>query len=308
MATGFFKRLQYDVLVHFAPMHTILTDWGKDLESHLSEWILKHPETFQKALKQSFDAGCDIACTSTQAASPWRAEIFGLRDNVYEFNLKSAKLAKEVTPRGRYVCGLVSNTNPDFLEPIGKMTYDEVYEGNKVQISGLLEGGVDLIVVSGNHIEEGVISIKVAKDLAPDIPVVAQNVFYATKKGFRTMMGLDPVAASARYQEAGADVIGANCGLMTKSLDSAEWCPEATNLVKEMRQGCDKPIVILPDPGVPQLTGGKTVWPVSPQEMASEILNWVDAGARIVGGCCGTSLEHWRQISAMIKEWRHKNL
>jgi 5-methyltetrahydrofolate--homocysteine methyltransferase len=308
VATDFLERLQYDVLISWVPLHTLLVDWGKDLESHLSEWIINHPEEFQDAQKQSLDAGVDLTFTATQAASPWRAETFGLRDRIYEFNFESARLAKEVTPRSHYVCGNVSTTNPDFLGPIGNMTYDEVYEGYKVQISALIEGGADIIMVSGNHLEEGVIAIKVAKDLA-DIPVVVQNVFYATKKGFRTMMGVDAKAASARSQDAGADVIGANCGLMTKSIDSLEWCPAATALVKEMRQGCDKPLAMQPDPGVPQLIDSKTVWPVSPEQMASEVPNWIDAGAFLVGGCCGTNLEHYRQILAKVREWRRaKNL
>jgi 5-methyltetrahydrofolate--homocysteine methyltransferase len=303
MAMDLRERLRNtdDVLLHYVPLHSLLADWGKDLESHLSEWIINNPEKYQDALGQSFTAGCDFACTQTQASSPWRAETFGLRDRIYEFNFKSAKLAREVTPPDRYVLAMVSTTNPDFLEPLGNMTYDEVYEGYKEQISALLEGGIDVFLIAGNHIEEGVIAIKVAKDLS-DLPIIYQNVFYATKKGFRTMTGVDPVAASARVQEAGADVVGASCGLMTKSLDTSEWYPAATTLVKEMRQATDRPLSIQPDPGIPRIIDGKTVWPLSPEEMAREVPNWIDAGARIVGGCCGTSLEHCRKISAVIRE------
>jgi 5-methyltetrahydrofolate--homocysteine methyltransferase len=196
---------------------------------------------------------------------------------------------------------MVSTTNPDFLEPLGNMTYQEVYEGYKEQITALLDGGIDVFLVVGNHIDEGVIAIKVAKDLC-DLPIIAQNVFYAGKKGFRTMMGLDPEAASAKLQEAGADVIGGSCGLMTKSTNPSQWYPAATKLVKEMRRGCSAPLSIQPDPGIPQLIDGKTVWPVSPLEMAKEVSNWIDAGARIVGGCCGTSLEHYRKIAMVIQE------
>ena len=303
MAMDLRERLQNtnEVLLHYAPLHSLLADWGKDLESHLSEWIINNPEKYQDALQQSFAAGCDFACTQTQAASPWRAGVFGLQDRIDEFNFKSAKLAREVTPSDRYVLALVSTTNPDFLEPLGNMTYDEVYNGYKEQLSALLEGGVDVFLIAGNHIEEGVIAIKVARDLCT-LPIIYQNVFYATKKGFRTMTGVDPVAGSKRVQEAGADVVGASCGLMTKSLDTSEWYPAATTLVKEIRQGTDRPLSIQPDPGIPRIIDGKTAWPVSPDEMAREVPKWVDAGARIVGGCCGTSLEHYRRISAVLQE------
>jgi len=122
------------------------------------------------------------------------------------------------------------------------------------------------------------------------------------------MMGHDPVTASAKLEEAGAEIIGFVCGLMTKSLDTSEWYPAATTLIKEMRQGTDRYLSVAPDPGLAQLIHGKTVYPASPEEMASEVLNWVDAGARIVGGCCGTSLEHMRRISAVIKQRKPRNL
>ena len=114
------------------------------------------------------------------------------------------------------------------------------------------------------------------------------------------MMGDDPIRASAKLEEAGVDVIGASCGLMTKSLDTSEWYPAATTLVKEMRKGCRRPLSIQPDAGLAQLIDGKTVYPASPEEMANEVKAWVDTGARIVGGCCGTNLEHYRKISDAI--------
>lgn len=307
MSTSFLNRLRNtnEVLVHYFPLHSALADWGKDLESHLSEWIVTHPDKYQDAIVKSFEAGCDFASTSTQAASPWRAEVFGLRHKVHEHNYLSAKLAREIMPEGRYLAGFVSTTNPDFLEPLGKMTKQEVYDGYKEQISALLEGGVDLIMVVGNHLEEGVIAIQVAKELA-NVPVVAQNVFYASKKGFRTMMGLDPVAASARLEEAGADIIGASCGLMRKAEEPIGYYRATTPLVEEMRKGCGRFLSIQPDAGLAQLIQGRTVYPATPEEMASEVPNWIKAGARIIGGCCGTSLEHYRKISKVLNEVKLK--
>jgi 5-methyltetrahydrofolate--homocysteine methyltransferase len=310
MASDFVQRVNNDILVAFLPMQTFLVEeYGKPMEQHLSEWVLDHPEEFQSAIRRSFAAGCDMTHTATQASSPFRSQPYGkaMVDRVYELNFKSAKLAREVTPEDHYVVGNISHSNPDFLEPLGNMTYDEVYEGYKLQILGLAEGGVDVFHIAGNHIEEGIIAIKVANDLT-DIPVIAHDVFYPTKKGFRSMMGLDPKTSAARLHRTGAEVIGTNCGLMTKSRNASEWYPSATTLVKEMRQGTDRPLCIQPDPGIPQIINSKTVWPVSPEEMASEVPNWVDAGAHIVGGCCGTGLEHYGGISTVIRERRAKGL
>jgi 5-methyltetrahydrofolate--homocysteine methyltransferase len=309
MVTDFCERLGNDVLIRNVPVQTFLVeDYGKPMEQHLSEWILNHPKEFQDALRRSYAAGADIGQTATQASSRFRAAPFGkaIADRVYEFNFKSAVLAKKVTPEDHYVIGDISTSNPDFLEPVGNMTYKEVYEGYLEQIKGLVEGGVDVLRIVGNHLEESVIAIRVARDNYPDIPVVASNVFFAGRKGFRTMMGLTPQAASSRLQEAGADVIGFNCGLMTKSKHTADWYPAAIELLKEVREGTDRYLWIAPDAGLAQLIDGKTVYPASPDEMAKEVLNWVDIGARVVGGCCGTSLEHVRKISDVIK--KAKNL
>ena len=310
MSSDFLQRLRNEVLVYFVPMQTFLVEeYGKPMEEHLSEWVLAHPEEYKDAARRSFAAGCDMVHTATQASSPFRSMPFGqkMADRVYEFNYKSAKLAREVTPEDCYIVGNISHSNPDFLEPLGSMTYDEVYEGYKIQILGLAEGGVDVFHIAGNHIDEGVIAIRVAKDFT-NIPVIGHDVFYPTKKGFRSMMGLDPKTSATKLDAAGADVVGTNCGLMTKSLDASEWYPAATNLVKEMRQGCSKPLSIQPDPGIPQLVNGRTVWPASPGEMASEVLNWVDAGARLVGGCCGTHLEHYSMIAEVLRENKQRSM
>jgi len=313
MAMNFIERLRNtnDVLVYFGPMPTLLAgEYGYPLEEHVSVWIVDHPKEFQDALRRIYATGHDCAQIATQSTSPFRSKPFGqaVVERVYELNYTTAKLAKEVTPEGRYIIGIIGTTTPDFMEPVGNMTYDEVYEGYLEQIKGLAGGGVDSIAVCGNEIEQTEIVIKAIQDHYPDIPVIARHVFYAGKKGFRTMQGLDPKTASARLNETGAEVIGFSCGLMTKSLDSSEWYPAATDLLKEIRQGTDRYLMIMPDPGVPVLIDDKTVWPVSPEEMASEVSNWIDVGARIIAGCCGTSLEHGMKVIDVIRERGLKGL
>lgn len=134
MANEFLERIESEVLILYAPMQTLLMDWGKDLESHLSEWVLAHPEEYQEALIKSYEAGCDMGHTATQASSLFRSAPFNLQDKVHEFNFKSAQLAREVTPKEFYVVGNISGSNPDFLEPYGSYTPEFVYEGYKEQI------------------------------------------------------------------------------------------------------------------------------------------------------------------------------
>jgi len=307
MAMSFRERLQNtdDVMVFWGPIPSFLAvEYGYPMEEHPSVWIADHPKEFQDAMRRIYAAGHDGAHIGTQSASPFRIKPFGqeLVARTYELNFTSAKLAREVTPEGRYLAGLIGTTTPDFLEPVGKMTRDECYEGYIKQIRGLVDGGVDVIAVAGNEVEQAEIVIKAIKDNYPDIGVIARNVFYAGKKGHRTMQGLDPKTATARLHATGADVVGFSCGLMTKSLNSADWYPAATALLREVRQGTDKGLMLMPDPGVPILVDGKTVWPVSPEEMASEVPNWIDIGARIIAGCCGTSLEHGIKVKEVVRE------
>ncbi|MFB3902685.1 MAG: homocysteine S-methyltransferase family protein [Acidobacteriota bacterium] len=300
MSASFLERLQNgEILFHYAPLHSLLADWGKPLETHLSKWIIDNPEKYQEALVKSYEAGCTLGCTQTQAASPWRAETFGLRHRVRELNYKSARLAREVTRPPNYVLALVSSTNPDFLQPLGSLSYQEVYDGYQEQISALLEGGIDLFIIAGNHLEEQLIAIRVARDLC-DLPIISQNVYYTGKKGFRTMMGIDPAIGSARLEEAGVDVIGGSCGLMSDLPDASNYYRAATKLVREMRRACRKSVSIQPNAGMPQLQGEITIYPATPAQMAAEVEEWVCAGARLVGGCCGTNLDHYRAISKKI--------
>jgi 5-methyltetrahydrofolate--homocysteine methyltransferase len=291
-----------DVLLHYFPAHSALADWGKDLESHLSEWIVTHPDAYQEAVVESFKAGCDFVSTSTQAASPWRAAVFGMRHKVHEHNLASARLARQVTPPDRYVAGFVSSTNPDFLEPLGSLKPQEVSDGYKEQIAALLEGGADLIMVVGNHVAEAAIAIRAAKELA-DVAVISQNVYYAGRTGFRSMMGHDPATGTRMLLEAGADVVGASCGLMktAESTDPRSYYGCAVDLVREMRAATSAPLSIQPNAGMAQLVEGKTVYPATPDELAQAAPHLREAGARIIGGCCGTSLEHYRRLRAAIR-------
>ena len=297
-----------DILLHYFPLHSALADWGKDLESHLSEWIVTHPDIFQEALVKSYEAGCDFCSTSTQAASPWRAAPFGVRHKVREHNLISARLAKEVTPPDRYVLGHVSTTNPDFLEPIGNLKRQEVYDGFKEQIEPLLEGGVDVILIVGNQVDAAVIATQVTRDLA-DVPIISQNVYYAGLQGFRSMLGHDPATACKILQDSGADVIGASCGLMksNESSDPRSYFAHAVDLVREMRAATRAVLSIQPNAGRARLEGSTTIYPATPDELAKAAPDLIKAGARIVGGCCGASLEHYRKLAAVVRKNRRSN-
>ena len=283
-----------EVLITYGPIHTLLEqETGRNLDGHLSEWIVSHPHEFQNVLKAMYAAGCDIGTAGTQGCGRYRLKEFGLEDKLYELTLRQTQLAKEVTPEHCYLGGVIGISGV-FLPPVGDTTVDELYQSYVEQIIPMLEGGVDLFLVVDNDTEEVAIQIKAVKDNC-DLPVVGRHFFYSTKRGMRTLMGVDVKTASARLQEAGADIIGAVCGDITRPIG------DALTVVKEMRQGCDKPLLIKPDAGLAQLIDGKIVQPITPQEMANEVPKWIAAGASLVGGCCGNSLKHIRAITEAAK-------
>jgi len=275
-------------------MHTLLEEeTGRNLEGHLAEWIVDHPKEFQTVLKGMYAAGCDIGMAGTQGNARPRLKDFGLEDRLYELTLKQVQLAREVTPEHCYLAGLLGCTGT-FLEPVGDVTPNELYKYYSEQIVPMLEGGVDLFIISENDTEQVAIATKVTKDLC-DLPVIGQNMLYAGKTGIRTLMGVPAKTASTRLQEAGADIIGASCGAIANPIS------DALTAVKEMRKGCDKPVSVRPDAGLAQLIDGKIVQPLTPQDIAKEVPGWIAAGASLVGGCCGNSLEHIKAITEAAK-------
>jgi 5-methyltetrahydrofolate--homocysteine methyltransferase len=297
MATDILTRLSDDVLIMYAPMQTLLLEWGKDQEEHLSDWVLKNPDKFQEALAKSFEAGCEMGHTATQASSPFRAKPFGQQDRIHELNLKSAELAREVTPEGCFVIGNISGSNPDFMEPYGAYTEQFLYDGYKEQILALAEGGVDAFHISGVQADTISVAVRVAKELT-GLPVMSFNSYFKGKKGIRTMMGYTPQQASTMVDEAGADAIGAICGL---------WSYEdGVEILRAMHEGTNKPLGCQPDAGLPDLVEGETVHPATPDDMARWSKKWISVGCKLLGGCCGTTLEHYRCLAKVVQDYRQK--
>ena len=121
MAMSFIERLHSGPMSLYVPTHTLLFDeYEKPLEDHLSQWVLDHPDAYQDALRRSFEAGCECCHTATQASNAIRAGTFGPEcvAKIHEYNVKSAKLAREVVPEGKYVMGNLTSTNPDFCSAV----------------------------------------------------------------------------------------------------------------------------------------------------------------------------------------------
>jgi 5-methyltetrahydrofolate--homocysteine methyltransferase len=152
--------------------------------------------------------------------------------------------------------------------------------------------GVDLIRIPAHSIEEIELGVKAMKENSK-LPMAGLLGLNPTPKGFRTMMGIDPTTAAKKMEELGVDIVGVSCGGISYE--------ETTAALKEMKAACNKHLYARPNAGVPQLVNGEVVHPGTPEEMSKEASNWVQTGAKLIAGCCGTTPEHIARVVAVLK-------
>ena len=292
MRSDFLDRLRANVLVSSGGLGTNLQSKGFVLGQCTPEWCVNHPEAYQGIIKTYFGIGCDVGSTSASGANRYRLKHFGLEDKTEEYNIKLARLAREVTPKGCYLAATMGTTG-QLLQPLGDATPDEIYEVYAEQAKILAKEEVDFFwALTMTDIDETCILIKAVKDNT-DLPLIVSMSFDRTSKGYRTMMGVDPVTAAKKIEGAGADGVGTNCG--------GTSFQDATEILRQMRENCNLPLVAKPNAGIPELREGKSVHPATPEEMAIEAPQWVSAGARMLGGCCGTTPEYIAKLIAAIR-------
>ncbi|HID95463.1 MAG TPA: methionine synthase [Candidatus Latescibacteria bacterium] len=285
------RRLKEQVLIFDGAMGTMLQAYGLSSGDCPEEWNVTHADIVRSIHQGYLEAGSDVIETNTFGGNRFKLAKSQMQDRVIELNTRGAELARELAGPDHYVAGSVGPTG-ELLKPLGRVSPREMYEVFAEQITALEEGGADLICIETmSDLEEARIAIKAARENTK-LPVIATMLFEPGLRGFRTMMGTDIRRAVNGLLEGGANVIGTNCG---------RGIEEAIGIVQEMRAVTDAPILVQPNAGVPQLQGGRTVFPQTPEFMASLAPELVRAGANLVGGCCGTTPAH---IRAMIKAVR----
>jgi 5-methyltetrahydrofolate--homocysteine methyltransferase len=241
------------------------------------EWNLTHPEIVKDITREYLDAGSDIVLTNTFGANRWRLEPHGLADKVKEINAAAARIAREAAGDRAIVAGDIG-PSARFLA-LGEASPEELYDVFLEQARTLGDEGVEWIVVeSMTDMEEMVIAVRAAVD-ATHLPVVASMTYNRTPKGYRTMMGNSPEACVKKAEEAGAALIGANCGSGIE--DYVPLAPLLRALTK-------LPLWVKANAGIPQIVSGKVAYPLTAAEYASFAPALVDAGVNVIGGCCGT--------------------
>jgi 5-methyltetrahydrofolate--homocysteine methyltransferase len=284
------------ILLSDGAMGTELQKRGLPVGVCPEEYNVSHPEIVQSIYCDYFAAGSDLVETNTFGANRSRLALHGFEQRVAEFCQASAKLAREVCPPGKFVAGSMGPTG-DIIEPLGPRTVQEAYDIFAEQAAALAAGGVDAILVETMMAaEEAEIAIRAVKEKT-DLPVVATMTFESGKAGLRTMWGVDVPTAVRRLTDAGADVIGANCG---RGFD------DMIAIIEEMRPLTPKPIIAQSNAGIPEWVDGISVYKETPELIPPKAEKLLQLGVNILGGCCGTGPEHIRKMRASINSFMAK--
>jgi len=279
------------VLVSDGAWGTFLHQKGLKADECPESWNLQRPNDVLEIASSYVEAGADIVLTNSFGASPLKLEGYGLESQTHELNRSAAELSKQAAGNRAIVLGSMGPTGKMVM--MGEVSPQEVVKGFSEQAKGLAEGGVDGIAIETmTDPEEARLAIEAVKKVTT-LDLACTFTFSKNQDGvYRTMMGTDVGAYLEMALSAGADIIGANCGNGTAGM---------IEIVREIRGiNTEVPVLVHANAGLPVYQDGKTVFPESPGEMASQIEELVAAGANIVGGCCGTTPEHIRQIVQIL--------
>jgi 5-methyltetrahydrofolate--homocysteine methyltransferase len=294
----FLERLKTEILVSDGATGTELQARGLVIGDCTEEWNLARPDVVAAVHKDYYSAGADLVETNTLGANRVRLKTHNLEKRVQEINKKAVEIARGACPPGCYVAGSVGPTG-EFLEPIGTATLDEMVEIFGEQVIGLVEGGADIIVVETMMaVDEASAAVTAAKKYS-HLPVIATMTFEPGKAGFRTMMNVTPEQAVKTLADAGADVLGSNCG---RGID------DMINIIREMRQYTSLPLLAQANAGLPQMVDGKAIYQETPEYIRPRVKQLLEAGANIIGGCCGTTPAHTKVVREEIDASERKRV
>ena len=259
-------------------------------------WNVEKPDVIEAVHRRYAEAGAELITTNTFGGTADSLRRHGLADRVAELNRAGAAAARRAAGDQRWVMGDIGPFG-GFLEPVGETTPDELRAMFLEQASALREGGADVALVETMSAPEELrIGVEMAKQ-ADDWPVIATFAFNPPGEDgkFRTMMGADVETAMNAALDAGADVVGANCGT---SLDLDDYVKLAEQLTAAAEGA---PVILQPNAGQPESVDGDLVYPARPDAMADLARRLLDVGVRIVGGCCGTTPDHILAVSKVVK-------
>ncbi len=291
------KLLQYlkkkPVLISDGAWGTQLQAKGLPAGECPERWNITHREVVYSIAKGYADAGADMVETNSFGGSTIKLKSYGLDDRTFEINRLAAEISREAIGPEGIVLGSVGPTGKILMT--GEITPEELYEAFVPQVKGLEAGGADVAMIETMmDIEEAKIALKAVRDHTK-MAAVCSFTFDKTAMGeYRTMMGYSPADVAKAMTEAGADVIGANCG---------HGIEQMVPIARQLKENApDTPVLIQANAGEPHVHGDKTVFPETPEETVKYVPALYEIGVDIIGGCCGTTPAHIHEIRKKIEE------
>jgi methionine synthase I (cobalamin-dependent)/5,10-methylenetetrahydrofolate reductase len=289
---SFRDRLQKDVIVFDGGVGTYLYEKGVFINTCFDELNLTNPDLIGQVHREYIAAGADVIETNTFGANRFKLAPYGLESRVYDINLGGAHAAKAAAKESALVAGSIGPLGVE-IEPLGRLSYQEARDVFKEQLRGLLDGGVDLIILETfSQIPELVQAIEALRELDPEIPLIAQVTVSDEAKLLRGAPLESFIQAVAGMK---VDVVGMNCSVGPKGM------LEALEVLKTLTR---LPISVQPNAGLPQNVAGRNIYMSSPEYMAEYAKRFIQTGAAIIGGCCGTNPEHIKAIRRAVHALR----
>ncbi|MBR1743087.1 MAG: homocysteine S-methyltransferase family protein, partial [Lachnospiraceae bacterium] len=257
------------------------------------EWIIANSDIMCGLQKEYIEAGTDILYAPTFSGNRIKLEEYGLADKIGEMNHKlvaiSKRAIKECGKEGQvFAAGDLTMTGKQ-VEPIGPLPFEELVDIYKEQIRFLEDAGADLLVVETMmSLQECRAAVIAAKEVT-ELPIMVTLTF---NEDGRTLFGTDPGTASLVLTTLGVDALGVNCSVGPDKM---------LEVVEKMKRYTALPIICKPNAGLPQMVDGKTVYDMGPEDFAKNMVPLAKSGADILGGCCGTTPEHIRQMTDALK-------
>jgi len=252
---------------------------------------LERPEILEDIARLYLEAGADVLQTNTFGASVLKLSSHSLADRTEDINRKAVDAVRKVAGDRAFVAASCGPSGK-LLVPYGDTEPEVIYESFARQLKAVIEAGVDVVCVETmTDLAEASLAVKAARSVSSTIPIIATMTFDPGPRGFFTVMGVSIEKAAAGLEEAGADVVGSNCG---------NGIEKMIEIAREFKNVSSLPIIIQSNAGMPELRDGAPVYPESPEFMAERAKALVDMGVAVIGGCCGTTPEHTRALREMV--------